>query len=140
MLPHLAKAPAGAQTSAVIPLLISLFAVATAPENTSSKGGDVRMLFSYDDYPADAIQNGWGGTVVADLRIDAKGQPRRCAIVRSSGHESLDHATCNIMLIRARFTPAHDSNGRPVEDTFRTPPITWRIVEEPAPEPAQPAQ
>jgi protein TonB len=124
----------------VFSLLIALIAAATAPDRPWSRVGDVRMLFSSDDYPADAMQNGWQGAVVVDLRIDAKGQPRRCVIVRTSGHESLDHATCNIMLIRARFIPAKDSNGKPVEDVFRTPPIVWRLVEEPAPEPEQPSQ
>ena len=124
----------------MIPLLISLLAATTDPSAPWSRVGDVRMLFSSDDYPVDAMQNGWQGTVVVDLRIDAKGQPRRCEIVRTSGHQSLDVATCNIMLIRARFIPAKDSNGDPVEDVFRTPPIMWRLVEEPAPQLEQPSQ
>jgi len=91
------------------------------------------MVFSADDYPADAMQAGAEGTAVVDLRIDAGGRPRSCRIVQSSGNQSLDLATCRIMLIRARFTPARDSNGNPVEDTFRTPPIRWQLVEEPEP-------
>jgi protein TonB len=133
-------APSGAQTSPVIPLLIALLATATTPDGPSSKTGDVRMVFSYEDYPADAMQHGWQGSVQVDLRIDAKGQPRSCRIVRSSGHQSLDLATCNIMLLRARFTPAKDSNGKPVEDVFHAPPIVWRLVEEPAPTPELPTQ
>jgi hypothetical protein len=39
----------------------------------------------------------------------------------------LDDATCDLMIKRAFFKPAKDSNGKPVEDHFRTPPIRWRL-------------
>jgi periplasmic protein TonB len=87
--------------------------------------GPVNRLFSLEDYPPEAMANGWQGTVIADLTISATGRARVCRIARSSGYRVLDVKTCEILLLRARFTPAKDSLGRPVEDTLRTPSILW---------------
>jgi protein TonB len=128
-------APRGAQTLFVIPLIILQLAAMTGALPPPPKTvGQVYQLFSTDDYPPEAQAKGWEGAVVVDLIIRADGRPRSCHIVRSSGHQVLDVATCEIMIKRARFTPARDSNGRAVEDTFRTPPIKW-LLADPAPEP-----
>jgi len=121
----------------MIPLSLLLLAAIPDPPAPSLPNGSqsVVSLFSYDDYPTEALRNGEEGTVIVDLIIRTDGRPRACRIIRSSGHPTLDLATCNIMLRRARFSPARDSNGNPVEDTFRTPPVSWRLVEEPAPQP-----
>ena len=89
--------------------------------------GPVASIISLDDYPPDALANGWEGTVVADIIVSASGRARACRIVHSSGHQVLDLKTCEVLLLRARFTPAKDSFGHPVEDTLRTPSIIWRI-------------
>ena len=89
--------------------------------------GDVRTLFSGDDYPADAQMKGEQGTAQARLTIDVYGLVSNCTIIRSSGHRSLDDATCRILQKRARFSPARDQYGRAVPDSVTTPPITWRL-------------
>ena len=89
--------------------------------------GDVRTIFSADDYPADAQANGQEGTVQAQLSVDSKGYVSQCTVIRSSGVKSLDEATCNILTRRARFRPARDAQGRAVPDTVVTPPVTWRL-------------
>ncbi|MFL6733952.1 MAG: energy transducer TonB [Sphingomicrobium sp.] len=89
--------------------------------------GDMRALFSANDYPAEAQRDGEEGTVRAELTIDQRGRVRRCTIVASSSHSSLDNATCRILARRARFTPARDVNGDAVRDTVLTPPIVWRL-------------
>ena len=89
--------------------------------------GDLRTLFSADDYPADAQRNGEEGTVQAELAVDPRGRVSRCLIIRSSGHSSLDKATCNILERRARFRPARDRNGDAVGDRVITPPVVWRL-------------
>jgi len=91
--------------------------------------GDLRTVFSADDYPADAQQNGDEGTAQARLTVDTSGHVSACAIIRSSGHPSLDAATCRILQTRARFRPARDEYGRPVPDTVVTPPVTWRLAD-----------
>ena len=89
--------------------------------------GDIRTVFSADDYPVDAQRNGEEGTVQAQLTIDSQGRVSSCAILHSSGYASLDKATCNILRARARFTPARDVNGDAVPDRVVTPPVVWRL-------------
>jgi protein TonB len=89
--------------------------------------GDVRTLFSVDDYPIDALRNGQQGTVQAQLSIGPSGRVADCVIIRSSGVSSLDEATCGIMKRRARFRPARDANGNAVPYSVVTPPVIWRL-------------
>ena len=103
-----------------------------APPETSEPGprasrGDVRTVFSADDYPADAQRKGEEGTVQARLAIDSSGRVSNCTVIRSSGFKSLDDATCSILTRRARFNPARDAAGRRVPDTVVTPPVKWQL-------------
>lgn len=84
-------------------------------------------LFTADDYPWDAFKNGWKGEVVADLIVGRDGRVRQCSIFKASGYDSLDKRTCDVLIERARFAPARDANGNPVEDTFRAPVIKWKL-------------
>jgi len=95
--------------------------------SAQSAKGDLRSLFSGDDYPASAQAAGAEGTARATLTIGTDGRVVACNITQSSGNSSLDSATCNILRRRAKFTPARDSNGNAVTDTIATPPITWRL-------------
>jgi TonB family protein len=89
--------------------------------------GDLRTLFSADDYPASAAANNEQGTVQAQLTVDTSGGVSRCTIIRSSGHATLDEATCDILRKRARFTPARNMEGIAVESTVVTPPVKWQL-------------
>jgi protein TonB len=93
---------------------------------TSAKG-DLRSLFSADDYPASAQASGAEGTTRASLTIGPDGRVTGCSIIQSSGNGSLDSATCNILRRRAKFVPARDSNGNATSDTITTPSIVWRL-------------
>jgi TonB family protein len=86
-----------------------------------------KPLFSRDDYPFEAIKNGWEGSVVADLTVSSEGRVIGCTVLQSSGHPVLDQKTCDVLRTRATFIPAHDANGRVVESHVRTPPITWAL-------------
>jgi len=92
--------------------------------------GDVRLLFSNDDYPPSAQSANAEGTAQASLTIGPDGRVVGCSLVRSTGNGALDSATCNILKRRAKFTPAHDSTGAATTDTYTTPPITWRLADE----------
>jgi protein TonB len=96
-------------------------------QSAQSAKGDLRTLFSADDYPASAQSAGAEGTAQAQLTVGPDGRVESCNITRSSGNSALDSATCNILRRRAKFTPARDSNGQPTTDTVTTPPITWRL-------------
>ena len=93
----------------------------------ASAKGDLRSVFTADDYPSDALQNSEEGTVRARLDVDTAGLVMKCTIVQSSGHRSLDDATCKVIAERARFTPARDDSGTAVPDSVDTPPVTWRL-------------
>ena len=94
-------------------------------------GGDTQQgtLASYlrpEDYPREALLNAEQGTVVFKLEIGKDGVPKGCSVVQSSGSKRLDARTCTIMVERARFRPARDSSGNPIEDTYQGQ-LTWRI-------------
>jgi protein TonB len=95
--------------------------------SAQSAKGDVRTLFSADDYPASAQAAGAEGTAQATLTIGADGRVVGCNLIKSTGNGALDSATCNILRRRAKFTPARDSNGNPTTDTYTTPPIRWQL-------------
>jgi TonB family protein len=88
--------------------------------------GSLAGLFSNDDYPSSALNNGEQGAVTASLQIDRSGRVSGCSVVRSSGSTSLDSATCRILSVRARFRPARDERGVPVGDQTATT-INWHI-------------
>jgi protein TonB len=96
-------------------------------QSATSAKGDLRTLFSADDYPAAAQAAGAEGTAQATLTIGPTGQVVGCNLIRSTGNSALDSATCNILRRRAKFTPARDSNGQATTDTITTPPIVWRL-------------
>ena len=96
-------------------------------QSAQSAKGDLRTLFSADDYPASAQASGAEGTSQASITIGPDGRVASCNIIRSSGNSALDSATCNIIRRRAKFVPARDSNGNATTDTITTPPITWRL-------------
>jgi protein TonB len=95
--------------------------------SAQSAKGDLRSLFSADDYPASAQAAEAQGTAQATLTISPTGQVVGCNLIKSTGNGALDSATCNILRRRAKFTPARDSNGNATTDTITTPPIVWRL-------------
>ena len=96
-------------------------------QSATSAKGDLRTLFSADDYPASAQSSGAEGTTRASLTIGPDGRVTGCNIIQSSGNGALDSATCNILRRRAKFVPARDSNGNATSDTITTPSIVWRL-------------
>src|SRR3954470_11169274 len=85
-------------------------------QSAQSAKGDLRSLFSGDDYPASAQAAGAEGTVRASLTIGTDGRVVGCNVTQSSGNGALDQATCNILRRRAKFVPARDSNGNATTD------------------------
>ena len=54
-----------------------------------------------------------------DLTVDATGAPVRCEVTMSDGNRALDRVACDMLLRRARFTPARDAAGAPVAAVMR---------------------
>jgi TonB family protein len=90
-----------------------------------------------NDYPFEAQKNGDQGSVQYEVTVDQLGRARDCRIIVSSGHSSLDVATCNIVTSKGRFRPALGADGRPIASTYKgtmtwrtgyTTPTTWRAT------------
>jgi protein TonB len=88
--------------------------------------GNLQGVFSNDDYPPSAIDNNEQGTVRVLLTVGTSGRVTGCSITGSSGSKTLDQTTCRILSARARFSPAQDANGNPIESTYSQS-ISWRL-------------
>ena len=97
---------------------------------------NIVSLFSTNDYPLQSVHNAEEGTVAVVLRVGKDGGVRDCVVVQSSGHAALDAQTCRVLWLRARFVPAKDKNGSPVESALRQR-IRWELPE-PDPMPIRP--
>jgi len=93
---------------------------------TLSKG-DVRSLFTEDDYPAEAVRRNQGGDSQFLLLVDEKGAVAGCHVLKPSGVPILDAMGCQVIRQRAKFIPAHDAQGKPVRSTLVTPDVVWRM-------------
>lgn len=76
------------------------------------------------DYPARAIREGREGTTAFRVSIGTDGRVTDCMIIRSSGSQDLDDATCAKVSKRAKFEPATDSAGNPVAGSYANS-IRW---------------
>lgn len=81
------------------------------------------------DYPPQAKRQGEQGRVVVRMAVDRKGLPYRCWVVSGSGSQTLDATTCYLMQTRARFTPAQDPSGKPMEWTYQVS-FRWMLSDE----------
>ena len=87
----------------------------------------LQSLINIADYPPSALREREQGTPRFRLTVGPDGRVTGCVILVSSGSPALDSTTCRVLRSRARFTPAVDANGRPVEDQYFGE-ISWRIA------------
>lgn len=115
--------------AAMLPLLLAAAVAApTAPVPIAPLGS----LINTSDYPEAARRRRASGRVGFRLRIDASGKPDGCVVWQTSGAADLDHATCDLLLARAHFVPAHDARGELVRGDYAGR-IAWTIEETPEP-------
>lgn len=81
-----------------------------------------------NDYPSRALREERTGTTGFRVTVGTDGRVADCQITSSSGHPDLDQATCANVTRRARFKPAVDSSGNPVQDTYSNR-VRWVIPE-----------
>jgi TonB family protein len=120
--------------AAAVAVLLLTTSAAPAPEPAPASRGTLAELFSDADYPMAALRRHEQGKVDFRLDIDSAGAVAGCTVTHSSGSASLDEATCRILRERARFSPARDSDGNAVPDTFEGH-IIWRIDDDTAASP-----
>ncbi len=81
---------------------------------------------STNDYPAAALRQRLAGTVGFQLSVGRDGLVRKCVVTQSSSATSLDEATCSLLRLRARFTPATNEAGLPVLSTYSSK-VRWVV-------------
>jgi TonB family protein len=89
--------------------------------------GDVRNVFSSNDYPSEASRRGQEGTAQFLLLVDQVGKVAGCDVLMASGVPALDAMGCLAIQGRAKFTPARDHAGKAIRSTYVTPPVMWRM-------------
>lgn len=103
----------------------------TGPRAASPRGNPGNWVTSHD-YPSRALRDELEGATRFRLIVSADGRASHCEVRESSGALALDQATCTIIKRRARFTPALDDRGNPIEGNWSSA-VRWQI-----PDPAPP--
>ena len=106
----------------------------TVLPSTPQVRGDHNAWVTTNDYPSRSRREGQEGRVEFELSVNRYGSVRSCLVTDSSGFSDLDTATCKLVQRRARFTPAFDEDGNPVDGTFRES-VVWQLNPNPTPEP-----
>lgn len=94
----------------------------TGPVPASNPG----LWVTTEDYPSRALREEREGVVRFALTVSSEGTPTGCEIVQSTGSPDLDTQACALIMERARFTPATDKKGRPVDGIYRNS-VRWVI-------------
>lgn len=89
--------------------------------------GDVRAVFSANDYPAAALSANESGMARAFLLVDEKGKVADCTLSAFVGNVILAAQSCAVIMERAEFEPARDKDGNAVRTSFHTPRIAWMV-------------
>ena len=92
----------------------------------ATSAGAMSQTLGIADYPEEALWAGEEGYVGYSIEISETGAIGQCAIVKSSGHPSLDAATCPLVIARARLRPATDDAGKPIRSTMANQ-VHWQI-------------
>ena len=96
-------------------------------QSAQSAKGDLRTLFSADDYPASAQSAGAEGTAQRTLTIGPDGRVTAAtSSARPERRRSIRRRATFFAAARSSL-PAADSNGNATTDTITTPPIVWRL-------------
>lgn len=61
----------------------------------------------------------FAGSIVIDLLVNTEGRVATCTVSQASGNASLDSRICRLLQSRARFDPARDASGNPVQAYYR---------------------
>jgi protein TonB len=81
-----------------------------------------------NDYRSSWINREMIGTAGFEVKVGTNGRAQSCLITRSSGHDALDKATCDLIRKRARFEPAKNSQGEKVGGTYASS-VRWQLPE-----------
>lgn len=103
-----------------------MFVAAFAASLFGSAGYAMQSWHTNDKYPPKALREHREGTTYFSVTIGTDGKAKNCVVTKSSGSADLDEAACAIFVRRARFSPATDPSGIPIEASYSNK-FVWRI-------------
>jgi hypothetical protein len=92
-----------------------------------SSRGDLRPLFSSDDYPTAALERDREGETQLMLLVNEQGKVVNCYNLIPSNIASIDAMSCAVVIIRAKFEPARDAQGNAIKDLVVSPLIRFQL-------------
>jgi protein TonB len=84
------------------------------------------LATSQDDYPGASLRAEEEGVTRVEVIVNTEGRVSACSVVKSSGFQRLDEATCKIAERRWRFKPAV-TDGQPVDSRYQQN-VRWQIT------------
>jgi protein TonB len=132
------RAPPPIQTAAVVPSEAPIAApvetvaavqpappAPPAPEPVKAAFGGIGYKNNpAPDYPAQAVRQGWQGTVLLRVRVLASGTVEAVEVIKSSGKKLLDDAAIDTV---QRWVFAPSTRGSAAIDGFATVPIEFKL-------------
>lgn len=106
-------------------IFLALVADAAATGPRLLNGAEV---VTYRDYPSDAVRDSRIGVTTVRLTVSPEGRVTGCETAESTGMLLLDRRSCHLFTKRARFEPAKDASGRPVQATYYSA-VSWQTGE-----------
>ncbi len=97
---------------------------AVTPDRAARVKGNPAALFGSDAYPYEAFNKGYGGRVLAVLKVNADGTVGACHVASGAGN-ALNEATCR-QASKVRFHPATDANDQPIPSVHVFP-VRWTL-------------
>ena len=90
--------------------------------------GNPQNWLSTDYYPSSAMRDGVQGVTSFRLEVGTDGKPTSCTVTGSSGSALLDDTTCRLVMRRAKFQPAKDTEGNPIASVYSSR-TRWQMPE-----------
>lgn len=81
-----------------------------------------------NDYPIAALKEERQGVSHFALTVSKNGKVSTCQIIKTSGHDDLDTATCDAMMKRAIFYRGVDADNIAIESHYNSR-VSWRLPE-----------
>src|SRR3954471_24659924 len=108
-----------------------MFWIALAAQLSAPVPTNLRKWFEPEDMPVSVMSAGTGAAL-AGIRVDVAPDCtiRRCTVETSSKVRILDRLSCDLPKRRAKFEPAHWTDGSPAFGAYRTS-ISWIVTDVP---------
>lgn len=106
--------------------MLGLLLLGSVPLVTPANQVNSTNLITEADYPRESRTEGAQGRTRVRVSVNSLGKQYRCEILTSSGLESIDKASCAVVMKKAIFEPARDELGVPiVGQIFMN--LNWRV-------------